>query len=134
MGNNHPGRHSSGGRRGGGKFGFEHSRDSIRSPARRSGGHAGDQPVSGDRLRVAGLRRRLLRLVPEKEPVKAVSAEDEIGKVAGLCVKALLEFLGHLVELLYRLATALIGKIRAFLERTREARNNKNQLKEKEKY
>ena len=66
--------------------------------------------------------------------MKAVSAEDEIGKVAGLCVKALLEFLGHLVELLYRLATALIGKIRAFLERTREARSNKNQLKEKEKY
>ena len=42
-------------------------------PARRSGGHAGDQPFSGDRLRVAALRRRLLRLVPEKEPVKADS-------------------------------------------------------------
>ena len=66
--------------------------------------------------------------------MKAVSAEDTMGKVAGLCIKALLEFLGHLVELLYRLTMALVGKIRAFLERTREARNNKNQLKEKEKY
>ena len=66
--------------------------------------------------------------------MKAVSAEDTMGKVAALCVKALLEFLGHLALLLFRLATALIGKIRAFLERTREARNNKNQLKEKEKY
>ena len=66
--------------------------------------------------------------------MKADATEDTMGKVAGLCIKALLEFLGHLVELLYRLATALIGKIRAFLERTREARNNKNQLKEKEKY
>ena len=66
--------------------------------------------------------------------MKAVSAEDTMGKVAALCVKALLEFLGHLALLIFRLATALIGKIRAFLERTREARNNKNQLKEKEKY
>ena len=63
-----------------------------------------------------------------------MSTEDTMGKVAGLCVKALLEFLGHLALLLFRLATALIGKIRAFLERTREARSNKNQLKEKEKY
>ena len=63
-----------------------------------------------------------------------MSTEDTMGKVAALCVKALLEFLGHLALLLFRLATALIGKIRAFLERTREARNNKNQLQEKEKY
>jgi hypothetical protein len=133
VGNNHPSRHSSGDRRGGGKFGFEHTRDSVRSTTRREGGCAGDQPVSGDRLRVAGLRRRLLRLVPEKEPVKAVGAEDEIGKVAGLCVKALLEFLGHLALLLYRLTTALIGKIRGFVEERGSTRNNKNQLKEKEK-
>jgi hypothetical protein len=66
--------------------------------------------------------------------MKADTTEDTMGKVAGLCIKALLEFLGHLALLLYRLTTALIGKIRAFLERTREARNNKNQLKEKEKY
>jgi hypothetical protein len=66
--------------------------------------------------------------------MKADTTEDTMGKVAGLCIKALLEFLGHLALLLFRLATALIGKIRAFLERTREARNNKNQLKEKEKY
>ena len=66
--------------------------------------------------------------------MKADTTEDTMGKVAGLCVKALLEFLGHLALLLFRLATALIGKIRAFLERTREARSNKNQLQEKEKY
>ena len=66
--------------------------------------------------------------------MKAVSAEDEIGKVAGLCVKALLEFLGHLALLLYRLTTALIGKIRGFVEERGSTRNNKNQLKEKEKY
>ena len=66
--------------------------------------------------------------------MKADTTEDTMGKVAALCVKALLEFLGHLALLLFRLATALIGKIRAFLERTREARSNKNQLKEKEKY
>ena len=63
-----------------------------------------------------------------------MSTEDTMGKVAGLCIKALLEFLGHLALLLFRLATALIGKIRAFLEKTREARNKDNQLQEKEKY
>ena len=73
-------------------------------------------------------------MVVETRPLVAMSTEDTMGKVAGLCIKALLEFLGHLALLLFRLATALIGKIRAFLERTREARNNKNQLKEKEKY
>ena len=58
-----------------------------------------------------------------------MSTENTIGKVAGLCVKALLEFLGHLALLLYKLATALIGKIRAFIEK----RGSKdNQLKEKE--
>jgi len=66
--------------------------------------------------------------------MKAMSTEDTIGKVAALCVKTLLEFLGHLVELLFRATMALVGKMRAFLERTREARNNDNQLKEKEKY
>ena len=64
--------------------------------------------------------------------MKAVSAEDTMGKVAALCVKALLEFLGHLALLLFRLATALIGKIRAFLERTREVRNNENKLQKGE--
>ena len=58
-------------------------------------------------------------MVPEKEPVKAVSAEDTMGKVAALCVKALLEFLGHLVELLFRSTMASVGKIGGFLERTR---------------
>ena len=46
--------------------------------------------------------------------MKAVSAEDEMGKFAALCVKALLEFLGHPALHLFRLATALIGKIRGF--------------------
>ena len=64
--------------------------------------------------------------------MKADTTEDTMGKVAGLCVKALLEFLGHLALLLFRLATALIGKIRAFLERTREVRNNENKLQKGE--
>ena len=58
-----------------------------------------------------------------------MSTENTIGKVAGLCVKALLEFLGHLALLLYKLTTALIGKIRGFTEK----RGSKdNQLQEKE--
>ena len=65
--------------------------------------------------------------------MKAVSAEDTMGKVAGLCIKALLEFLGHLVELLYRLTMALVGKIRGFVEKRGSTRNNENQLQEKEK-
>ena len=56
-----------------------------------------------------------------------------MGKVAGLCVKALLEFLGHLALLLFRLATALIGKIRGFVEKRGSTRNKDNQLQEKEK-
>jgi hypothetical protein len=66
--------------------------------------------------------------------MKADTTEDTMGKVAGLCIKALLEFLGHLALLLYRLTTALIGKIRGFVEERGSTRNNKNQLKEKEKY
>ena len=64
--------------------------------------------------------------------MKAVSAEDTMGKVAGLCIKALLEFLGHLALLLYKLATALIGKIRGFFEKRGSSRNDDNQIKEKE--
>ncbi len=66
--------------------------------------------------------------------MKADTTEDTMGKVAALCVKALLEFLGHLALLLFRLATALIGKIRGFVEKRGSTRNNKNQLQEKEKY
>ena len=66
--------------------------------------------------------------------MKSVSAEDEMGKVAALCIKALLEFLGHLALLLFRLATALIGKIRGFVEKRGSTRNKDNQLQEKEKY
>ena len=61
-----------------------------------------------------------------------MSTENTIGKVAGLCVKALLEFLGHLALLLYKLATALIGKIRGFVEKRGSTRNKDNQLQEKE--
>jgi hypothetical protein len=64
--------------------------------------------------------------------MKAMSTENTIGKVAGLCVKALLEFLGHLALLLYKLTTALIGKIRGFIEKRGSTRNKDNQLKEKE--
>ena len=66
--------------------------------------------------------------------MKAVSAEDTMGKVAVLCVKALLEFLGHPALLLFMLATALIGKIRGFVEKRGSTRNKDNQLQEKEKY
>ena len=62
-----------------------------------------------------------------------MATEEAIGKVAALCCRALFEFLGRLVELLFRATVALVGKIRAFLKRSREARNNKNQLQEKEK-
>ena len=65
--------------------------------------------------------------------MKAMATEEAIGKVAALCCRALFEFLGHLVELLFRTTMALVGKIRAFLISRRDARNNKNQLQEKEK-
>ena len=64
--------------------------------------------------------------------MKTATTEDTIGKVAGLCVKALVEFLGHLALLLYRLVTALIGKIRGFVEERGSTRNKDNQLQEKE--
>ena len=64
--------------------------------------------------------------------MKTATTEDNIGKVAGLCVKALVEFLGHLALLLYRLVTALIGKIRGFVEERGSTRNKDNQLQEKE--
>ena len=62
-----------------------------------------------------------------------MATEEAIGKVAALCCRALFEFLGHLVELLFRVLTALVGKIRAFVEKRGSTRNNKNQLQEKEK-
>ena len=66
--------------------------------------------------------------------MKAVSAEDEMGKFAALCRHALFEFLGHLVELLFRSTMAPVGKIGGFVEKRGSTRNNKNQLQEKEKY
>ena len=134
MDDHHKGSRPSRDRRSGGKFGFEYARDPNRSSTSLSGSFFLDKSVPRDRPGPAGLRSRLLRLVSEKESMKAMSTEDTIGKVAALCVKTLLEFLGHLVELLFRATMALVGKMRAFLERTREARNNDNQLKEKEKY
>ena len=38
-----------------------------------------------------------------------MATEEAIGKVAALCCRALFEFLGHLVELLFRALTALVG-------------------------
>ena len=64
--------------------------------------------------------------------MKADATEDTMGKVAALCVKALLEFLGHLALLLFRLATALIGKIRGFVEERGSTRNNENKLQKGE--
>ena len=61
-----------------------------------------------------------------------MSTEDTMGKVAGLCIKALLEFLGHLALLLFRLATALVGKIRGFVEKRGSIRNKDNQLQKGE--
>ena len=51
--------------------------------------------------------------------MKADTTEDTMGKVAALCVKALLEFLGHPALLLFRSTMASVGKIGGFLERTR---------------
>ena len=58
-----------------------------------------------------------------------MATEEAIGKVAALCCRALFEFLGHLVELLFRATVALVGKIRAFLKKRREARNKDNEPK-----
>ena len=58
-----------------------------------------------------------------------MATEEAIGKVAVLCCRALFEFLGHLVELLFRTTVALVGKIRAFLISRREARNKDNEPK-----
>ena len=64
--------------------------------------------------------------------MKTVSAEDELGKVAALCCRALFEFLGHLVELLFRSTMAPVGKIRGFVEKRGSTRNNENKLQKGE--
>jgi hypothetical protein len=55
-----------------------------------------------------------------------MAAEETIGKVASLCVRALLEFIGWLGVLAWRLATALVAKIRTLLrERKDKAKTQK---------
>ena len=56
-----------------------------------------------------------------------MAAEDSIGKVASLCVRALLEFIGWLGVLAWRLASSLIAKIRTLLRERKE----KEKLKKK---
>ena len=56
-----------------------------------------------------------------------MAAEESIGKVASLCVRALLEFIGWLAVLAWRLATALVAKIRTLLRERKE----KEKLKKK---
>ena len=56
-----------------------------------------------------------------------MAAEESIGKVASLCVRALLEFIGWLAVLAWRLASSLIAKIRTLLRERKE----KEKLKKK---
>jgi len=56
-----------------------------------------------------------------------MAAEESIGKVASLCVRALLEFIGWLGVLAWRLASSLIAKIRTLLRERKE----KEKLKKK---
>jgi hypothetical protein len=56
-----------------------------------------------------------------------MAAEDSIGKVASLCVRALLEFIGWLGVLAWRLASSLVAKIRTLLRERKE----KEKLKKK---
>ena len=55
-----------------------------------------------------------------------MAAEESIGKVASLCVRALLEFIGWLGVLAWRLASVLVAKIRTLLrERKDKAKTQK---------
>ena len=56
-----------------------------------------------------------------------MAAEESIGKVASLCVRALLEFIGWLGVLAWRLASSLVAKIRTLLREKKE----KEKLKKK---
>ncbi len=56
-----------------------------------------------------------------------MAAEESIGKVASLCVRALLEFIGWLAVLAWRLASSLVAKIRTLLRERKE----KEKLKKK---
>ncbi|MEC8778426.1 MAG: hypothetical protein VXX28_05275 [Verrucomicrobiota bacterium] len=56
-----------------------------------------------------------------------MAAEESIGKVASLCVRALLEFIGWLGVLAWKLASSLVAKIRTLLREKKE----KEKLKKK---
>ena len=58
-----------------------------------------------------------------------MAAEESIGKVASLCVRALLEFIGHLAVLAWRLASSLIAKIRTLLRERKEKTETQKQRK-----
>ena len=49
-----------------------------------------------------------------------MAAEETIGKVASLCVRALLEFIGWLGVLAWRLASSLVAKIRTILRERKQ--------------
>ena len=56
-----------------------------------------------------------------------MAAEESIGKVASLCVRALLEFIGWMGVLAWRLASSLVAKIRTLFREKKE----KEKLKKK---
>ena len=58
-----------------------------------------------------------------------MAAEESIGKVASLCVRALLEFIGHLAVLAWRLASSLIAKIRTLLRERKEKEKTQKERK-----
>ena len=58
-----------------------------------------------------------------------MAAEESIGKVASLCVRALLEFIGWLAVLAWRLASSLVAKIRTLLRERKEKAKTQNQRK-----
>ena len=58
-----------------------------------------------------------------------MAAEESIGKVASLCVRALLEFIGWLAVLAWRLASSLIAKIRTLLRERKEKEKTQKERK-----
>ena len=58
-----------------------------------------------------------------------MAAEESIGKVASLCVRALLEFIGRLGVLAWRLASSLVAKIRTLLRERKDKAKTQNQRK-----
>jgi len=58
-----------------------------------------------------------------------MAAEESIGKVASLCVRALLEFIGHLAVLAWRLASSLVAKISTLLRERKEKTETQKERK-----